>query len=98
MIMSLGLPQEPSLTQGQSGVRGVFVGFYFLLPQVLGYSLALVSPFTQSFMMPPFGRHLFMLVLKWHFLGILPELSIFLIVHLSPEDLMLSNCGATEDS
>ena len=39
-----------------------------------------------------------MLVLKWHFLGILPELSIFLIVHLSPEDLMLSNCGATEDS
>ena len=105
MIMSLGLPQEPSLTQGQSGVRGVFVGFYFLLPQVLGYSLALVSPFTHSFMMPPFGsawspfgRHLFMLVLKWHFLGILPELSIFLIVHLSPEDLMLSNCGATEDS
>ena len=39
-----------------------------------------------------------MLVLKWHFLGILPELSIFLIVHLSPKDLMLLNCGATEDS
>ena len=105
MIMPLGLPQEPSLIQGQSGMRGVFVGFYFLLPQVLGYSLALVSPFAHSFMMSPFGsgwspfgRHLFMLVLKWHFLGILPELSIFLTVHLSPEDLMFLNCGATEDS